>query len=87
VSYESCASPGETVQTGCNACLRADTRDVFVAIEIYFVARNFTPQNLRRSLTYSLDSATRALQNASKYCGHVLLAPDTGRAEKGHFRG
>ena len=43
------------------------------------------PENLRRSLTHSLDSATRALQNASKYCGHVLLAPDTGRAEKGHF--
>jgi CspA family cold shock protein len=35
-------------------------------------------------LTHSLDSATLALQNASKYCGHVL-APDIGRAEKGHF--
>ena len=58
---------------------------LYVAKEIDFVARNFKPQSLRRILTHSLDSATRALQNASKYCGHVLLAPDTGRAEKGHF--
>ena len=56
----------------------------YVANEIYSVARNFMPPSLRRTLTHSLDSATLALQNASKYCGHVL-APDIGRAEKGHF--
>jgi CspA family cold shock protein len=36
-------------------------------------------------LTHFLDTDTLALENASKYCGHVLGPRDRGRAEKGHF--